>query len=131
MSAHEIVQEFTPVNAESFTFSCALDGEGVVVSLSGMVDIPNPDEHLLPSLISLDSSLSSHGIGTISFDIRALDFINSSGIKVLLQMLMKNLGRPENGRYRIVFLHDPNRKYQKKSFRSMSFLAPDLVSFNP
>ncbi len=131
MNIHDIVRGFAPVTTEGFTLSFAADGEQVVVLLRGVVDIENPDELILPALLKLDSELNKNSVPGVSFDIRELEFINSSGIKAFLQMIMKNVSRPDSGQYRISFLHNPEKTFQKKSFTSITFLAPDLVSFTP
>lgn len=131
MNMHDIVKGFTPITTKGFTLSFAADGERVVVLLRGVVDVENPDELILPVLLKLDSELNENRVPWVSFDIRELEFINSSGIKAFLQMIMKNVSRPGSGQYRISFLHNPEKKFQKKSFTSITFLAPDLVSFTP
>lgn len=131
MSVSDIVKNFQAVRAEGFSFSCDFDEGKICMKLEGKVDIPNPDEVLLPVLLGLDREFVENRIAEVSFDIQSLEFINSSGIKVVLQLVMSILNRPESHRYRISFLHDPEKKYQKKSFNAMSFLAPNLISFVP
>ncbi len=131
MSVNDIAKNFQAVRAESFIFSCGIEEGKIRMKLEGKVDIPNPDEILLPVLLKLDAEFVENRVAEVQFDIQSLEFINSSGIKVILQLVMSILNHHEDQRYRISFLHEPEKKYQKKSFNAMSFLAPNLISFVP
>lgn len=126
-----IVNNFEDVRNDSFHLSCSMEKGLVFVKLKGKVDIPNPDEVLLPALLRLDRVLVESRAEEVAFNIEELDFINSSGIKVVLQLVMNILNRQESQQYKISFYHNPESKYQKKSFNAISFLAPTLISFVP
>ena len=131
MNINDIIQNYDDVVSGSFRFSCGLVDGTVCMKLGGKVDIQNPDEVLLPVLLRLDKDFVASQVREVDFDIKELEFINSSGIKVVLQMVMSIVNRHESQQYKINFYHDPASSYQKKSFNAITFLAPNLITFIP
>ncbi|HPJ40303.1 MAG TPA: hypothetical protein PLT75_17820 [Spirochaetota bacterium] len=131
MNISDTIRSFNDVSGESFTLSCSIVDDRICLKLAGKVDIQNPDELLLPALLKLDKDFIESKVHEIGFNIKELEFINSSGIKVILQLVMGILNRHGDQQYKIIFYHNPESKYQKKSFNAISFLAPALISFVP
>jgi hypothetical protein len=69
-----------------------------------------------------DTALTN-GVKEISVGFRDLEFMNSSCIKVFVTWLTRIESIAEDKRYRIRFLSDPNKSWQKRSLQALSCFA--------
>jgi hypothetical protein len=61
-------------------------------------------------------------------NVQRLAFMSSSGFKDVLVWVMNVNAEPPRMRYRIRFVPDPKRGWQKRGFRALALMAPELVS---
>ena len=78
------------IKKENFTISLEQDEKKITVIFSGKIDIPNPEVIITPFLKKIDSEAVTKRYESIYFNVCKLDFINSSGIKVILQISGSN-----------------------------------------
>ena len=119
------------ITSKNFVILIKDNPEKIELLIKGNIDIPNPDQIITPFFTKLDSEILRCKLKEISIDIKELDFINSSGIKILLKFVMNILRRTRDEQYNINFIYDQKVKSQKTRFNSILFLAPDIVKFIP
>jgi len=117
------------IKEKNISLSVKEDTSKIVAVIDGKIDMPNPDSIITPFLSSLDKEILNSVFKKVYFDTTKLEFINSSGIKSLLHLVMNIIKRPENSQYEIIILYDQNIIAQKTRFDSIAFLAPNIVKF--
>jgi hypothetical protein len=73
-------------------------------------------------------SALSNNVKEITVGFRDLEFMNSSCIKVFVTWLTRIEGIAEDKRYRIRFLSDPNKSWQKRSLHALSCFAVGSIT---
>jgi hypothetical protein len=73
-------------------------------------------------------SALTRNVKEITVGFRDLEFMNSSCIKVFVTWLTRIEGVEENKRYRIRFLSDPNKSWQKRSLHALSCFAVGSIT---
>jgi hypothetical protein len=97
----------------SFRLSGTADG-GIVSQLSSLVD--GIHDHLVAAKTP-----------DITVDIRTLDFMNASCFNVLVAWLDRIQLLPPEARYQLRFAINPAIPWQRRSLRTLSCFATDLV----
>jgi hypothetical protein len=70
----------------------------------------------------------SRNMKEVTVGFRDLEFMNSSCIKVFVTWLTRIEGVSEDKRYRIRFLSDPNKSWQKRSLHALSCFAVGSIT---
>jgi hypothetical protein len=73
-------------------------------------------------------SALSNNVKEITVGFRDLEFMNSSCIKVFVTWLTRIEGVAEDKRYRIRFLSDPSKSWQKRSLHALSCFAVGSIT---
>lgn len=123
--------KLTDINEKSFSLTVKNENNRIEIIFSGQIDIPNPEIIVTPFFTKLDSEIISANINEVYFNVSKLDFINSSGIKVILQYIMSIIRRPEKQQYNIIIKYNEGVESQKTRFNSILFLAPKIIRFVP
>lgn len=102
------------------------NGDQVDMKLSGDIDMENPGEVLKPFFGKLHEDLVANTIGGINVDFQNLSFMNSSGIKELVQWIMKV--NTAGHKYKINLVYSSGITWQGSSLPVLQKLHPDVVS---
>ncbi|HOS41061.1 MAG TPA: hypothetical protein PLG31_15120 [Spirochaetota bacterium] len=104
------------------------DHDGVpCVVFSGMMDVRDPSQEVLPYLLSIHQRIISGGFKRIRVDFSDLSFMNSSGIRSVISWVVKLNDLPAESRYRITIVHNPEITWQQSSLKVMQQLLPDHI----
>ncbi len=93
----------------------------------GNIDDISPDEYLTPFIQQANDQAVSQGIKSIIVDITGLNFLNSSGIKVLVDWVIKISKLPDDKKYTITFLCSSKFMWQEASISTIMFLNPSQL----
>jgi hypothetical protein len=88
------------------------------VTLKGEINQENPEHFLTPFFTKVIEEMD----GDIILDLRELEFLNSSGIKPLLEFLMKR-----NKQWRVNIKSDPNSTWQRTSLKVLTGIDDNVV----
>ena len=112
---------------EGFRANARLDGTELAMDLVGTLDYiaVEPFEGFVANMLR---ATAESEITTATVDVRNLEFMNSSGFKVLITWITSVKDAASGRRHRIHFLSDPKRTWQKRTLASLQYFANDLVS---
>ena len=102
------------------------DGTPAVV-FSGNIELQNPGEVLDPCFAEIHESIAGLGLKEIVLDFSDLEFLNSSGIKSLINWFIKLPQLPEDQRYTLQILSNSAITWQSTTFKSIAMLVPQNV----
>ncbi|GAH15341.1 unnamed protein product [marine sediment metagenome] len=74
------------VGTSVFTSVAKLDGAKLILSFSGVIRVDNPYKHLENYINDLEDELKESVINEIDFDFRELNFCNSNGFYVIMDI---------------------------------------------
>jgi len=100
---------------------------GIRLIFEGLVDDKNPETLLSNFFEELHEKLIKFQCKEVEVDLKKLIFLNSSGIKVLIQWITKNASSPLEKRYKYVIKINPNFHWQGNSCNMLKMLIPDLI----
>jgi hypothetical protein len=69
-----------------FNSVARLDADLLILSFGGSIRIDNPYKHLEQYLLELDQLIPKEKIGRIEFDFKDLDFCNSNGFYIIMDI---------------------------------------------
>ncbi|MBN2444768.1 MAG: hypothetical protein JXJ04_25655 [Spirochaetales bacterium] len=101
---------------------------GTTLSISGSVSMSNPAEILEPYIIKLHNKLVEEGIKRITLDLTRLAFLNSSGIREIVNWILLVNALPAEKRYAVHIKYSSKYLWQESSTSTFVYLNPDLVS---
>jgi hypothetical protein len=112
--------------AELTARACADDDGAIHVTLVGCADarVMGPMVELLDRVH--DEALRTSAKET-TVDFRALDFMNSSCFKAFVSWISRVQELPPEAQYRIRFVSDATKHWQRRSLGALSCFAVDLV----
>lgn len=97
------------------------------IVLTGRLKVANPGEHLDEPLQTIHEELLSVGVHAVEVNCEELEFMNSSGLKVLIKWLSKLLKVPEEQRYHVKMVLSSEQVWQGKAFSAFLRLLPRQV----
>ena len=80
-----------------FSSVAKVDADLLIVSFGGSIRIDNPYRYLEQFLLELEQLLPKEKIGRIEFDFKELDFCNSNGFYIIMditEMIIDTIGGP-------------------------------------
>jgi hypothetical protein len=80
-----------------------------------------------PFLVKLHEAIIGAGFKTVNVDVLQLSFMNSSGIKELVNWIMKVNVTPPEQRYKINLVYSKGITWQESSLPVLHKLHPDVV----
>lgn len=101
--------------------------EGVLVTITGDIDMQDPAKLLDPFFQELHRQAVQKGTKRVDLDVRQLNFLNSSGIRALAKWIMALLPLKVEQRYQIRMLHNKGLAWQAASLPTLTFLVPGAV----
>ncbi|MCG8570109.1 MAG: STAS domain-containing protein [Spirochaetes bacterium] len=98
------------------------------IYVSGNIDCQNPRYFMEPFFSEIHEHMINSKLKKIVIDITALKFLNSSGIRELVDWVMKLDTIPDDQKYAITFLCNPEYLWQESSIATIVFLNSDFVN---
>lgn len=106
--------------------SASIEHGAIVVRFSGTADtVAMPQVHSL--LQRLHDEVLRAGAREVTIDLRALEFMNSSCFKAFVSWIGGVQELEEARQYKILFLSDPEKHWQRRSLGALSCFAVDLI----
>ncbi|HEY3493230.1 MAG TPA: hypothetical protein VGK73_01035 [Polyangiaceae bacterium] len=101
-------------------------GPGPRLGLSGTISTREPDKHLGIFFRELHEAALADALTEITVDVRALTFVNSSGIRLFIEWASRASGQAGR-RYRLRFLRNPAVTWQRVSFSAIKNIAGEEI----
>jgi hypothetical protein len=101
---------------------------GTIFSIAGSVNISNPAEVLEPYILKLHNQLVDEGIKRITLDLTRLAFLNSSGIREIVNWILLVNALPSEKRYAVHIKYNSKYLWQESSTSTFVYLNPDLIT---
>ena len=95
------------------------------LAMSGSVLDMDPGALLMPHIRDLHERIVRQGIRTFNIDVRALSFVNSSGIRVFIDWL--GLMQRSRSPYTLRVVMDPSVTWQRLTFAALESVARGAV----
>ena len=115
------------VKGNDFTAHASASERSILVLLTGTADL-TVKSHLDGFLREVHSEAKRRLAEVVTVDVRQLDFINSSCLKSFVSWISAVQEQPGDGKYRIVFLSNPSKPWQRRSLSSLACIASDLIT---
>lgn len=96
---------------------------GKELRLGGILNTDSAQTALRKRLTELHSDIERRRARSFSVDLRRLEFVNSSAIRVFVDWI----SRAEAARYKLVFQIDPSITWHRLSFAVLQTLSPEWV----
>ncbi|HNZ27014.1 MAG TPA: hypothetical protein PLG34_10780 [Spirochaetota bacterium] len=103
---------------------------GIRVAFIGNIDSQDPDSSLMPFFDRINSKIIENDIKQIELDFLKLNFMNSSGIKVIVKWAQLSLILPEHKSYKFRILANSRVSWQVNSLKFLTMLYPDLIEIS-
>jgi hypothetical protein len=100
---------------------------GIVLKFAGTIDHMNPGEFLDPFLDNVHAQVIANSVSKVEADFTELGFLNSSGIKSLLNWIMKQMELAEDKRYPIKIIYSRKITWQQTSLKAITYLSKGSV----
>lgn len=97
------------------------------VSISGNIIQKNPEIFMFDFFDKLHEFMLENGNRNININIQNLKFLNSSGIKVIVDWIIKVKALPENKRYTICFICDSVSTWQETIISTLSIIDNRII----
>ena len=120
------------LNIEPFSFEKAKievvdENAGLRIMLLGRMDFVNPSKIFGTYFDDIHKKIVQAGIDHIKLDFTKLEFFNSSAIKLFIRWLAKLARGPENQKYKVTIIYDPEKPWQETGLTPFKYLAPEII----
>ena len=75
---------------------------GIEIFFNGIIDEVNPGVYLIPMFDEIHNKVVSNKVKIVELNLKGLDFLNSSGIRALIQWISKTTKIQESERYNVI-----------------------------
>jgi len=116
-----------PQHFENADASIENDKDGLCLILSGDIDMRDTSIEFLPYLLKVHNTLVQNKIRKIRLNLVELTFMNSNGIKSMINWIMKLTELPENIQYRIHISANTDIAWQDSTLPVLRKLFPDFI----
>ncbi len=100
---------------------------GVIVKFTGDIDMEDPSLILDPLFDKIHNGIIDSSFKEVIADFKALNFLNSSGIKAVAKWIMKLSEVDDDQKYIIKIIHNKDITWQVTSLPTLTFLVPGAV----
>lgn len=115
-----------PIREPGFTAEVTQSGRSITLRMTG-----NADMAVMASLgnflLSLHAAALKAKVSEVRVELRELYFMNSSCLRHLVTWLSAVEGLPREEQYRLVFVSNPNLRWQARSLEALKHFAEALV----
>jgi hypothetical protein len=115
-----------PVKLHEFSLEPALEGANFSIRLLGTADA-RAQRTIGATLPQVHAEALRLAVREVTVDYRELEFMNSSCFKEFITWLGEVRVLPSHTKYRIRFLSDSGKHWQRRSLTALSCFAVDLV----
>lgn len=116
-----------PLHFENAIASLENNNDGLTLVLSGDIDMRDTSLELLPYLLEIHNALILNNIKDIRLNLINLNFMNSNGIKTLINWIMKLTEMPDDKQYKIIITANNNIAWQESTLPVLQKLFPDFI----
>jgi hypothetical protein len=113
-----------PIDIDKFQ----MKAEGNTIYFIGVLSTRNPDALLGPFIEKVHNNVTQMNIKEIKVNLTELSFINSAGIRVLANWVIKNRQLPENKKYKIHFISNYQYAWQKNNMQALTLLNKEYTT---
>jgi hypothetical protein len=115
------------VSEEKYSAAVQQGVGGTRVHFRGTISTPNPASVLNPFVDGVHALLVQASAREVLVDFTELEFCNSSGFKSFVHWLQLIQKQPAAKRYKLKFVSNPARKWQRTSLLALSCFEPSGV----
>lgn len=105
-----------------------LKAEGTTIFISGCVNHPSPGTFIEPFISEVHNNVLKQKIKEVVVNITDLRFLNSAGIRELVDWVMKLNSLNDDEKYSIKFLCSSEFLWQESSMSTLVYLNPECTS---
>ncbi len=116
-----------PVTFDNATASLEEENGGISLVLSGDIDMRDTSIEFLPYLLRIHDALVQNNVKKLRLDLLNLTFMNSNGIKSMINWIMKLSELPDNRRYKIHIASSSVIAWQESTLPVLCKLFPDFI----
>lgn len=98
------------------------------IKISGTIEIKNPNDNFTNHIKKIHSLILENNLKNIILDLTTLEFMNSSGIKGLVEWILKLEELSEDQKYKIEFIYNPKILWQESTINTLLFLNEKLLT---
>lgn len=122
----------SPLRVGSLTVEVLDTSEGVSVVLRGDADAREAGPELDTFLVRrVHPAVLGAGLKELQLDVTGLEFLNSAGIKALVNWLLVVKQQPVPQRYAILLRYDEGITWQGKGLKPLACVAPTFLRLQP
>ncbi|MCS6911610.1 MAG: hypothetical protein RMK29_09125 [Myxococcales bacterium] len=122
----------SPLKVGSLTVEVVDVGDSVAVVLRGDADAREAGPELDAYLVgAVHPAVLQAGLRELRLDVTGLEFLNSAGIKALVNWLLAIKQQPPAQRYVIVLDYDEGITWQGKGLKPLACVAPSFLRLHP
>jgi len=103
------------------------DKDGLTLVISGDIDMRDTSVEFLPYLLKVHDALILNKIKEIRLNLLNLTFMNSNGIKSVINWIMKSSELPEENQYKIRIIPNTDIAWQDSTLPVLRKLFPDFI----
>ena len=116
-----------PLHFENADISLQNENDEYFLTIAGDIDMRDTSLDFLPYLIKVHEVLIQNNIKKILFDMMKLTFMNSNGIKSLINWIMKISEISDDRRYKVCILANTEIAWQESTLPVLQKLFPDDI----
>jgi hypothetical protein len=116
-----------PVKEDRIKIDIVDKPNGVIVKFTGDIDMEDPSLILDPLFEKVHNGVIDNNFKEVIADFKALNFLNSSGIKAVAKWIMKLSEVDDEQKYIIKIVHNKDITWQVTSLPTLTFLVPGAV----
>ncbi len=116
-----------PVKEDRIKIDIVDKPNGVIVKFIGDIDMEDPSLILDPLFDKIHNGIIDNSFKEVIADFKALNFLNSSGIKAVAKWIMKLSEVDDERKYIIKIVHNKDITWQVTSLPTLTFLVPGAV----
>ena len=99
----------------------------IQISFFGEIDMQDPESLFLPYFENIHQKIVDDCINEVVLNFQNLNFLNSSGIKVIIKWIQIALILPEEKKYKFKILASSKVPWQANSLKLLSMLSQKLI----
>ncbi len=105
-----------------------MKASGTTIYFIGSINHPKPGDFMEAFIKEAHESIVRNHIEEIKVDITRLRFLNSAGIRELVDWVVKLGSLPDHQKYKIQFIYSAEYKWQESSAATLVYLNPRYLS---
>lgn len=124
--------QLEPLHVGALTGEVLDSDDTVSVVLRGDSDARDAGAALDDFLVRrVHPAVVTSGLKLLQLDVTGLEFLNSAGIKALVNWLLAIKREPQQSRYFIVLQYDEGITWQSKGLKPLACVAPSFLRLEP